>query len=277
MTRPTEKRHPGTAKLSIYEMTFNQYSRGLSPRVPGGLLFGHLAESTPLTHSRCRSSTVLSINSGKAKHQTREVSAQRSVQKRLLRRYTEVIKPGVEPPPNWRDSTIKVIYQSGCPSSARSPSCTKLFSQVLFRRLQPTLDAHQSVDQAGQATPRLTTCTPFSSVGTVEHSNIWSALREQVIGAIHTVLHNTLRQETSKRAHGRQKQTVPLQAGTTQGDSLRTLLFNALLQYIMQPMHMPHAHTHAHTHTHRYTHTHRHTYTYTYTRTHIHTYTYAYT
>ena len=84
------------------------------------------------------------------KHSTRRVK------KQLPRFYNEVIKSNEEPPPIWRDTTIKVIYKSGYPSSPSNnrPICSILichilFNHLFFKRLQPTVDASQSVDQAG--------------------------------------------------------------------------------------------------------------------------------
>ena len=108
-----------------------------------------------------------------------------------------------QPPPNWRDTTIKVLHKSGDPSSFSNyrPICSipimhKLFSQLFFKRLQPTLDASQCDDQDG-ATPRRTTYSRSSSSGreplwvaaidfkkehdTVEHSSVWTSLRERSI------------------------------------------------------------------------------------------------
>ena len=79
------------------------------------------------------------VNADMIKHSTRRVKPH------LLRPYNKVIKPNEEPPPNWRDTTNKVVYRPVC----STPLLHKFFSQLLFRRPQPTLDASQSVNQAG--------------------------------------------------------------------------------------------------------------------------------
>ena len=96
------------------------------------------------------------------KLQTREVSTQKSSStppeesENTYYGWTTMPSPNDEPPLNWRDTTIKVKYKSEAhrhhPStdpSARSTILYKLFGQLLFRRLQTTVDAHQSVDPAG--------------------------------------------------------------------------------------------------------------------------------
>ena len=78
------------------------------------------------------------------------------LKKHLPRLYNRAIKPHEQPPPNWRDTTVKSVYKSR--DSASPPNCRpmcsipilyKLCSQLLFKRQQPALDASHSIAQAG--------------------------------------------------------------------------------------------------------------------------------
>ena len=98
-------------------------------------------------------------------------------------------------PPNWRDTTTKVMHKSGSPSSPSTcrPICSipilyRLFSQLFFKRLQPTLDANQFADQAGNSDGETLSGTshcgsqPLTSkktFDTVKQSSAWKTLREQ--------------------------------------------------------------------------------------------------
>ena len=177
------------------------------------------------------------------KHSTRRVKPH------LLRPCNKVIKPKEEPPPNWRDTTIKVIYRPVC----STPLLYKFFSQLLFRRPQPTLDASQSVNQAGfrpghsttdhlyafqQLKEPLRSSSKKHSFDTVEHSSVRKALREQGIEERYI-------QRLTEELYDQQRATVDtdvrskhchLERGTKHGDPLSTLSFNSLLQCIMKPL-----------------------------------------
>ena len=107
---------------------------------------------TSRSRSRCKNSTSSTrrVNAEIIKNSTRRL------QQHLRRLYSKAIKPFEQLPPDWRDTTIKVIYKSGDRASQSNnrhhlfdPTLYNLFSQLLFRRLQPTLDANWSADQAG--------------------------------------------------------------------------------------------------------------------------------
>ena len=68
----------------------------------------------------------------------------------------KAIHPNEQPPSNWRETTIKMIFKSGGQASPsnyrpiRSISILyNLFGRLVFKRRQPSLDANQSADQAG--------------------------------------------------------------------------------------------------------------------------------
>ena len=121
----------------------------------------------------------------------------------------------------------------------------KLLSQLLFKRLQPTLDASQYVDHAGfrpgfSTTDFLDTFkqliqraaewhSHFVSqplTHTVEHSSVRKALREQGIEEPYIMM---------LPLDGKQRATVHTdKRETKQGDPLSTPSLNSLLQYIMK-------------------------------------------
>ena len=74
----------------------------------------------------------------------------------LQQLYNDVISPTATPPAQWKQTTISVIYKSGdaqLPNNygpiAIIPLLYKLFARLLYNRLAPTLDSHQTPDQAG--------------------------------------------------------------------------------------------------------------------------------
>ena len=74
----------------------------------------------------------------------------------LLNLYNDVIQPNATTPQNWKQAQIKVLYKSGDARQPQNyrPICVipllyKLFARLLYNRLEPTLDAQQSPDQAG--------------------------------------------------------------------------------------------------------------------------------
>ena len=132
----------------------------------------------------------------------------------------------------------------------------KVFSQLLFERLQPTPDANQSADQAAfrlgcsatgdlftfqQLRPRAAEwhqplwvpAIDFKKIATVENSLRMEGLTgARHRGTIHTVTHVAPRPTVSNGTHGGQKQTHPPPAGSQAGSPLCTLLFNSLLQSV---------------------------------------------
>ena len=77
----------------------------------------------------------------------RHERSQKNRNTHLLRLCNKAIEPHEQPPPNWKDATIKVRYKSGDPATPSNyrPICSipivyKLFSQFLFKRQLPTLD-----------------------------------------------------------------------------------------------------------------------------------------
>ena len=76
--------------------------------------------------------------------------------KALLHLYNTIVLCNAPPPASWKSTVVTVIPKNGdftFPENYRS-ICTillhyKLFSRLLYNRLQPTLDSRQTADQAG--------------------------------------------------------------------------------------------------------------------------------
>eukprot|EP00973_Karenia_brevis_P090856 12404623-Karenia_brevis.AAC.1 len=74
----------------------------------------------------------------------------------LLDLFNNVVQPQSAPPATRKHTTIAVLHKSGdtrLPQNYRPiaivPLLYKLFSKLLYNRLEPTLDKQQCADQAG--------------------------------------------------------------------------------------------------------------------------------
>ena len=74
----------------------------------------------------------------------------------LLDSYGKTSKPDATTPTQWKQTLITVLHSSGdarLPNNYRPitiiPLLYKVFPRLLYNRLEPTLDARQSPDQAG--------------------------------------------------------------------------------------------------------------------------------
>jgi len=74
----------------------------------------------------------------------------------LLHTVNEALDPHATLPSEWRRNRIKVLFKSGNTAQPENyrpivviPILYKIFSMLLNRRLEPILDAQQSMDQAG--------------------------------------------------------------------------------------------------------------------------------
>ena len=169
-----------------------------------------------MTPNTTQDSTMPSTNSKEARLPTREVSrmirrSTRRVKKTLATTCNKAIKPNEEPPPELagyqrHKQEGEPIVTIQIPTHLFDPHFVQLSSQLLFQRLQPTLDSSQSADQAvfrpGYSTtdhfftfqrprqrvaerhqPLWVAAIDFKKrhFDTVEHSNVWKALEEQGI------------------------------------------------------------------------------------------------
>lgn len=78
------------------------------------------------------------------------------VQHTLLSTFNNILETETPTPESWRKTIIKVLYKSGdskLPQNYRPiasiPILYKLFSRLLYNRLEKCLDPQQSMDQAG--------------------------------------------------------------------------------------------------------------------------------
>ena len=92
------------------------------------------------------------------------------LQTTLLNLFNSVLQPDAPTPSSWKHSVIKVLHKSGdrqLPNNYRPiatiPILYKLFSRLLYNRLEPVLDKNQSCDQAGFRKGRCTTDHLFTT------------------------------------------------------------------------------------------------------------------
>eukprot|EP00973_Karenia_brevis_P067900 9446397-Karenia_brevis.AAC.1 len=74
----------------------------------------------------------------------------------LLNLCSQIILPNATPPTTWKHTVMKVLFKSGNPQLPNNyrpisviPILYKIFARLIYKRLQPTLDSQQTVDQAG--------------------------------------------------------------------------------------------------------------------------------
>ena len=70
--------------------------------------------------------------------------------------FTEILKPHLDVPDAWRRTRLNVLFKKGDPQALENyrpisilPILLKLFSRVLYARIERSLTSAQSVDQAG--------------------------------------------------------------------------------------------------------------------------------
>ena len=182
--------------------------------------------------------------------------------------FNAILRPDAPTPQSWRQTVITVIPKAGDLSQPQNyrpicsiPSLYKLFSKLLYTRLQPQLDKQQPPDQAGFRPGRSTQDHLFTfhllrerarewnqplwiaaldfkkAFDTVEHESLWAALASQGITAdyIH-ILKRLYSEQTATVQTDTTSRPFHLLRGTKQGDPLSSLLFNSLLEYIMRPL-----------------------------------------
>ena len=101
-----------------------------------------------LKNRRCRDTNGLGAEMLKSGGQT--------LRQHLLRLYNEILQPHASPPQQWKQTTMTVIHKPGDPKPPCNhrpisivPLLYKLLSEILYNRLAPLLDTHQTPDQAG--------------------------------------------------------------------------------------------------------------------------------
>ena len=181
----------------------------------------------------------------------------------LLKLINDVVKPEAQAPKIWYENVFKVLFKGGDEKEAKNyrPICVlpilhKLFSTMVYQRLQPMLDKELTKEQAGfrkgfatidhlyaftqiqdKASERqveLWTCflDYQKAFDSVEHEAIWTALgRQGVHLAYIDMLKKMYKGQTGQIKMERQSsRSFEIQRGTKQGDPLSTLLSNAVLE-----------------------------------------------
>ena len=165
-------------------------------------------------------------------------------------------------------TTISVIFKSGdsqLPSNYRPiaiiPLLYKLFARLLYNRLEPLLDNHQTPDQAGFRHDYSTDDHLFTSTilhershewqlplwisavdfkkafDTIDHSRLWQALHNQQVPPHYvTLLQSLYSNQTAHVKTDKVSRQFQIQRGVKQGDPLSSLLFNALLEDVFKTL-----------------------------------------
>jgi hypothetical protein len=183
--------------------------------------------------------------------------------------FPEIFQRKALAPESWKTSLVKVLFKKGNPKQPGNyrpitllPILYKLFSRILCGRIRKTLEDAQPVDQAGFRAgyscddhlftvmllvermgefqlPLWMCAVDFQKAfDTVEHGALWQALREQGVDPCYVRILKTLYKDQSGRVCGKVKsKPFKICRGTKQGDPLSPMLFNAVLESVIKPIH----------------------------------------
>ena len=218
-------------------------------------------------------STIAQLRSGRCRDTTgllAEMLKQggNTLRGHLLQLYNDILQPNAQPPASWRQSTISIIFKSGDPQLPNNyrpisiiPLLYKLFARLLYNRIEPQLDKHQTPDQAGfrhdySTDDHLYTTTLIhershewqlplwvsavdfkKAFDTIDHKCLWQALARQNLPSNYIHLLQKLYDDlTAVVKTDKQSRRFSIERGVKQGDPLSSLLFNALLGDIFQQL-----------------------------------------
>ena len=186
----------------------------------------------------------------------------------LLATFNSIIEPSMPTPETWRKTIIKVLYKSGdskLPQNYRPiasiPILYKLFSRLLYNRLEKILDPEQHMDQAGFRKGRSTVDHLFTIVmiqeisdewkvpiwtcaidfkkafDSVTHRSLWRSLSKQGVpdGYIY-LLDKLYTDQVGVVKTDRFSKEFSVEKGVKQGDPLSSLLFNSASEQLMRTL-----------------------------------------
>ena len=182
--------------------------------------------------------------------------------------FNDLLHARSEAPSDWYITRFRVLFKKGDQTSLENyrpiaiiPIFLKLLSRVIYARIQPILDVHQSCDQAGfrsgyscddhlftlnlliegaeewRTDLWLATVDFRKAFDCVNHGALWQALAEQ--GVPEQLLALIRRLYTGQQgiiALDVDSKTFPILRGTKQGDPLSSLLFISVLEHMMRPL-----------------------------------------
>ena len=186
----------------------------------------------------------------------------------ILKCFNDIIRPDGDTPREWHKTLIKVLHKNGdtrLPQNYRPiatiPLLYKLFSKMVYNRLEPILDPEQSLDQAGFRRHRSTVDHLLTTVliqdtadewkvpiwvaavdfkkafDSITHDALWKALKEQKVpeGYIKLLAKMYDEQIGVVRTECLSKEFL-IEKGMKQGDPLSSLLFNSASENIMRKL-----------------------------------------
>ena len=185
---------------------------------------------------------------------------------KLLELYNHILAGTLQSPASWKHSVISVIHKSGDAAQPQNyrPICIipvlyKLFSKLMYKRLYPILDEAQCKDQAGFRNRFNTVDHMFvfqmlqekseefnlntwvaaidfkKAFDSIKQDYLWQALSDQNVPTAYvSVLRNLYADQSAQVKTDVLSRKFGIFRGTKQGDPLSTLLFNALLERVMQ-------------------------------------------
>ena len=233
-------------------------------------LDGEIAEEAPVQPEEVRAQ-LKKMKKGKAADDAGIVSellceASDDLIKTIAEIFTSILKPGEALPPAWKSSSIRVLFKKGDPKLLENyrPICIipilyKVFSKVICERIKETLGKAQSCDQAGfrpgfSCDDHLFTITMLAeksnefrmplwvaaidfskAFDSISHRSIFKALQEQGVPMAYLDVLTRLYEEQQAHVQGEGKsRDFSISKGTKQGDPISPLIFNAVLEDVMQ-------------------------------------------
>jgi hypothetical protein len=179
-----------------------------------------------------------------------------------------VLRENAPPPDSWKEAVISVIFKDGDPQLPNNyrpismiPLLCKLFSRLVLKRIRQTLDAQQSVDQAGFRSGFSTDDHLFAltqlqekafewqqdiwiaavdfkkAFDTIIHETLWNALWTQgVPQRCIYILIQLYRDASATVKLDCMSKRFSLKRGVRQGDPASPQLFNAVLESIFRKL-----------------------------------------